>query len=134
MKKHIILSVCLILVLAFLAGCGGATGSAADKIIGEWNVDIDSLLQTPEIKAQLEAMPELEEMMTQMFKAMVLEITATEIRVEALGESEVMPYTVVSSTADSIEISIDGETETIKVISDSQIEITIEGQTLVLKK
>ena len=134
MKRNIIPGICLILVLAFVVGCGGATGSAADKIIGQWNVDIDSLMQTPEIKAQLEAMPELEEMMAQMFEAMVLEITATEIKVEAMGESEIMPYTVVSSTADLVEISVDGETETIKVINDSQIEVTIEGQTLVLKK
>ncbi len=69
-----------------------------------------------------------------MFAGMTFEITAETIKVNAMGESEEMPYAVVSSTSDTIDIEVDGETETIKVVNDSQIEITIEGQTLVLKR
>ena len=62
MKRNTILIICVVLIFAFLVGCGGG-GSAADKIIGTWGVDIDSILATPEIKTQLESMPEMEDMM-----------------------------------------------------------------------
>lgn len=134
MRKNIVFSISLIiLVLAFVIGCGGG-GSAEDKIVGVWGVDIDSFMETPEIKAQLEAMPEMAGMMEEMFAAMTFEITKEEIKVNAMGEEEVMPYTVVSSTADSVDIEVDGETNTIKVINNSQIEISIEGQSFILKK
>ena len=108
--------------------------SAVDVIIGIWGIDVDIYLQTPEIKEQLEAMPEIEDMVREMFAAMTIEFTADEMIVEAMGESESMPYAVVSSTDDTIVIEIDGETETITIISDTQIEISIEGQVLVLIK
>ncbi len=133
MKKNMIPVICLILVLAFVIGCGGG-GSASDKIIGTWGVDIDSYLQTPEIKEQLEAFPEMEDLVREMFGVMTFEITADEIKVNAIGESESMPYKVVSSTSNSVDIEIEGETETITVISDTQIEITFEGQTIPLKR
>jgi hypothetical protein len=133
MRKNIVFSVFIILVLAFVIGCGGG-GSAEDKIIGKWGVDIDSLMETPEIKAQLESMPEMEDMMKEMFATMTFEITKEEIKVNAMGSEESMPYTIVSSTSDSVDIEIEGETNTIKIIDNSKIEIQLEDQSFVLKK
>jgi hypothetical protein len=133
MRKNIGLSIFIILIFSFVIACGGG-GSAEDKIIGMWGIDIDSFMDTPEIKEQLESMPEMEDMMKEMFASMTFEITKEEIKVNALGDEEVMPYSIVSSTADSVDIEIEGETNTIKILNNSQIEISIQDQSFILKK
>ncbi len=105
-----------------------------ERLIGIWSVDVDAILQSPKIKAQLEAVPELEEMVIEMFSIMTIEFTAEEIIVEAMGESESMPYTVFSSTVDSVVIELEGKTDTINIISDTKIEMVIGGDIFTLIK
>jgi hypothetical protein len=103
-------------------------------LMGVWKVDLDSLLETPQIKEQLEAMPEMKEMFVSAFSDFTFEFTPDEIIMSVMGEIETRSYTIINTTEYSMELEVEEDTSTINIIDTNRIEMDVEGQLYVLIK